>query len=166
MSPMGQVTAALAQKLRPREWVREPEYLSDEVIVQFCPMQLQQFSQNSEIKPTLPNETRQLWVPKNRFYEGIDAVMPNEGICLQMTTSSSHSVSVKNIVDFIDQNCFSPDFEDSILLLFVVSKDTYPAFRQAQALTNLRGTETTHSAGTWLYQAVVEVDLEKEYGFA
>ena len=165
VSPVGQVAAAMVRTLRPREREPECEYLSNEVVVQFRPMQLQQCTQNSEIKPTPSTEKRRLWVPKDRFYEGIDAVMPNEGICLQMTTSSSHAVSVKNIGDFIDQNCLNEEFEDAVLLLFVVSKRAYPAFTQAQALTNLRGTETVESVGTWLIQAVVEVDLEKEYGF-
>jgi hypothetical protein len=163
VSPVGQITAALARQLRPRE--REPEFLSDEVVVQFCPMRLQQFSQNSEIKQTLPNEISRLWVPKNRFYEGIDAVMPNEAICLQMTTSSSHAVSVTNVIDFIGQECFKPEFVDSVLLLFVVPKEIYPAFTKAQALTNLRDKETAESVDDWLIQAVVGVDLEKEYGF-
>ena len=162
VSPIGQVTAALARQLRPRE---PDEFLSDEVVVQFPPMQLQQFSLNSELKQSLSNETSRLWVPKNRFYEGIDAVMPTEGISLQMTTSSSHSVSVKNVVDIIDQERFNSDFEDPVLLLFVVPKETYPAFTKAQVLTNLRDNETPESVGEWLIQAVVGVDLEKEYGF-
>jgi hypothetical protein len=166
VSPMSQIAAALTRTLRRREPEPEPEFLSDEVVVQFRPMQLQQFSQNLEIKPTLRNETRRLWVPKDRFYEGIDAVMPNEGICLQMMTSSSHAVSVKNIIDFIDQNCFEPEFEDTVLLLFVVPKERYPAFTQAQALTNLGPGDTADSVGTWLIQAVIGVDLEKEYGFS
>ena len=165
VSPVGQVAAALARTLRPREPEPDPEFLSDEAIVQFRPMQLQRFSQKLEIKPTLPNETRRLWVPKNRFYEGIDGVMSNEGICLQLTTASSHAVSVKNVVDFIDQNCFKPEFEDAVLLLFVVPKERYPAFTKAQALTNLRPNDTADSVGTWLIQAVIGVDLEKEYGF-
>lgn len=163
VSPIGQVTSALARQLRPRE--PKPEFLSDEVVVQFPSMELQQFSLNSEIEQSSPNETSRLWVPKNRFYEGIDAVMPNESICLQMTTSPSRPVSVTNVVDIIDQERLNSEFEEGVLLLFVVPKERYPAFTKAQALTNLRDNETADSVGQWLVQAVVGVDLEKEYGF-
>ena len=109
-------------------------------------MQLQRFSQNSEIKPALANEKRRLWVPKNRFYEGIDAVMPNEGICLQMTTSSSHAVSVKTVVDFIDQNCFQPEFVDAMVATRHALWATY-GFPKRIARIDLVGLRRSATAG-------------------
>ena len=85
------------------------------------------------------------------------------GICLQMTMKDKRPVSVANIKELALQRAFhSQALENAVLLLFVVPKEKFPAFTNLQQLTQL-GNESLNSVSTWLHQAVLELDFEKEH---
>jgi hypothetical protein len=132
------------------------------MIVRFPQLEFRQFESNDELVPSYTKDY--LWVPSNRFYEGIDAIIPNMGICLKITTRDKRPVSVTNIKELALRRAFpSRALENALLLLFVVPKKTFPAFTNIQQLTQ-PGNENLDSVSTWLHQAVLELDFEKEYG--
>lgn len=153
------------------------EYLEDEVYVTFPALRLRRFHDNSDLTPftvssnpssSKPDTSRKppypLWVPHKKNYEGIDAIIPNQATFLQMTISDTHPVSVNNINDLKFRKIFPEgEMEQAILMLFVVPKNTFRTFTKAQALKNLAAKEKS-DAKLWIHQAVVEVDLDNEYG--
>jgi hypothetical protein len=152
-------------QLRPRRVQPAPTsaYIEDEVIIQFPRLDLCFFKDNSDIKPMSNQPADTLWVPFQKNYEGIDAVMPQQGVMFQMTRQPKHNVSLKNVNDFLKIGVFPrPAMEGSILLIFMVPKDRYGSYTHPQTLTHL-GRQGQGSVDTWLHQAVIEVDLEKEY---
>ena len=157
---IGRIRLPLRRQAKKNE--PDPEYITDEMIVQFPQLEFRQFESNDELVPSGAKDY--LWVPSNRFYEGINAIIPNMGICLQMTTRDKHPVSLTNIKELALRRAFpSPALENAVLLLFVVPKERFPAFNNLQQLTQL-GNESLNSVSTWLHQAVLELDFAKEHG--
>ena len=151
--------------LRPRRVQPAPalEYIEDEMLIQFPRLDLSFFKDNTDIKSTCNQWADSLWVPFQKNYEGIDALMPQQGVMLQMTRQSRHSISIKNVNELLKIGVFPrPAMEGSILLIFMVPKDTFESYTQPQTLTHL-GRQGQESVDTWLHQAVIEIDLEKEY---
>lgn len=138
-----------------------PQYMDDEMIVQFPPLSLKLFHNSSDIhSSTAGSDT--LWVPFQKNYEGIDAVVPDHALLFQMSKQASHSVSIKNVNDFLQKGIFPRAAMEGSLLVFMVPKERFDKYRTIQTLTHL-GNQSQASVDIWLHQAVIEVDLEKEY---
>jgi hypothetical protein len=171
--PMQQVATNTAQVSMPRTRSAMARLLGrkkaipmmrDEVFVEFPNLNLRQFVDNDELASS--NTTpHQLWVPNNRRYEGVDAIVPDQATFLQMTQRVDHPVSLLNIKNLISRRAF-PDqnMQNCVLLLFIVPKATFPNFTRIQNLTNLDAGDTPESVSTWLHQAVAEINVEKEFG--